>query len=542
MKFSGYQEAIFDWVRNGRGSCVVEAVAGSGKTSTIVQAAQFIPPGTRALFLAFNKAIAEELKARLPAHVEARTMNSLGNGIVFRNAGKRPLDVDKLDRVIREVVEANDGGAGLLGTFKYPLRVVVRRVRNLGVRPEELVGDLWEDVKEEVVYECDDLDASFLSSWHFGGRGFFDVLRDWSRKVVKGTVDAKDIDFDDQIYLPIYHGWTVRPFDFVFVDECQDLSPANRKLLRLASDERTRFCFVGDARQAIYAFRGADSRSIQRIKEDFGAESLPLSICYRCPKDVVRMAKGIASEIEWFDGNDDGKVATEPVPFDAGMFEATDLIVSRLNAPIVGAAIQLAKAGKRCVVLGRDFGKSLSSLVRSFKCRDVEDVPAAARRWMDRKVEALLKVGKDEDSAAVAAVVDKYDALMYFYVELRPADISEYCSMIESRFSDSEDGHSVVLSTIHKAKGGEYDRVFILDAGRIGAFKGRGGDQEDNIMYVAVTRAKRELGFVNIGDGKRSSDLFRNMLADYRASKEAATDPAARAPLGAEPLELAGAA
>jgi len=536
-RFSAYQEAVFDWVRNGRGSCVVEAVAGSGKTTTIVQAAQFIHPNTRALFLAFNKAIAEELKSRLPAHVEARTMNSLGHGIVFKHAGKRALDTDKLDRVIREVVTASEAGAELVSLFKWPLRLVVRRIRNLGIRPEELEGDAWEDAKEEVVYECDDLDAEFLLSWRLGKRGFFDVLRDLSHRVILATVAAKDIDFDDQIYLPIYHGWTVRPYNFIFVDECQDLSPANRKLLRLVSDRFTRFCFVGDARQAIYAFRGADSSSIQRIKEDFRAESLPLSISYRCPKDVVRMAQGIAPEIEWFDGNEDGKVTVGAVPFAPAMFDAEDLVVCRLNAPLVSAAIKLAKAGKRCVVLGRDFGRSLSSLVRSFKCRDIEDVPKAARRWMDRKVEALLKMGKDEDSVAVVAVVDKYEALMYFHQELRPASVPEYCEMIESRFSDSEDGRSVVLSTIHKAKGREYDRVFILDAARIGSFKGRGGDQEANIMYVAVTRARRELGFVNISEGKRKSDLFRDMIADYIASKDADAPappaPEVRVPAGA---------
>jgi superfamily I DNA/RNA helicase len=792
MKFSEYQEAVFDWVVNGRGSCVVEAVAGSGKTTTIVHAAGLIPQSKRAVFLAFNKRVAEELKSRLPAHVEARTLNSLGHGIVFKNAGRLVLDPEKLDRVVKETI-ATVAGANNISTLKYPLTIAMRRVRNLGLLPREIDADVWNRVKDEVVYECDGLDKEFLASWDLNGRSFFDVLLDLVGATIHAMVAAPDIDFDDQIYLPIYHGWTVRPFDFVLVDEAQDLSPANRKLLHLVSDDRTRFCFVGDRRQcqppetqvelmggrrapirdvrvgdtvvsyhsgsatfrglrsqgrkvlevasrpyegvlvevvadgrvsrstlehrwlarydekarsktavylmrrgsrwrvgisrvkyrsqsglsarsiqemadaswllsvhdtkeealvaekivcfkygipdlmfennggdavsneditrvyeavgditdraarclsdfgrllehpvwargegnshygmyssivhasnlieglhvvrtfdgtthggrwvpvkvrrvpyigtvhslkvepteggqrlyvsdgivthnSIYAFRGADNQSIHRIQEEFGTSTLPLSICYRCPKDVVRMAQGLSPEIEWHDENDDGKVSVDAERFHPNLFEANDLIVCRLNAPIIKAALQLARAGKRCVVLGRDFGRSLSSLVKSFRCRDIEEVPDAASRWKTKKVKTLLDMGRDMDSPSVVAIVDKHEALMHFLTEMSPRSIAEYLGMIESLFSDDEDGRSIVLSTVHKAKGKEFDRVFVLDAGYIGRFKkSRGDDQESNIMYVAVTRAKRELGFVDLS-GTRASDLYRDMLRDY---------------------------
>jgi DNA helicase-2/ATP-dependent DNA helicase PcrA len=526
MKFSEYQEAVFDWVVNGRGSCVVEAVAGSGKTTTIVHAAGLIPQSKRAVFLAFNKRVAEELKSRLPAHVEARTLNSLGNGIVFRHAGRLALDPDKLDRVVKETI-TTVVGANNVQTMKYPLTIAMRRVRNLGLLPKEIDAEVWDQVKAEIVYECDELDKEFLVSWNLDGRTFFDVLLDLVGATIHAMVAAPDIDFDDQIYLPIYHQWRVKPFDFVFVDECQDLSPANRKLLHLISDERTRFCFVGDRRQAIYGFRGADNRSIQRIQEEFGTSTLPLSICYRCPKDVVRMAQGLSPEIEWHDENDDGKVSVEAERFHPNLFEANDLIVCRLNAPIIKAALQLARARKRCVVLGRDFGRSLANLVKSFKCGDISEVPGAAGRWKTKKVKTLLDMGRDMDSTSVVSIVDKHEALMHFLTEMNPISIAEYLGMIETLFSDDEDGRSIVLSTVHKAKGKEFDRVFVLDAGYIGRFKkSRGDDQESNIMYVAVTRAKRELGFVDLS-GTRASDLYRDMLRDYDRLKNPAPVAAA---------------
>jgi len=81
VEFSQYQAAIFTWVRehlDAPGALIVEAVAGSGKTTTIVKAAELIPTDHKAAFLAFNKSIATELGNRLPAHVEAKTLNALG--------------------------------------------------------------------------------------------------------------------------------------------------------------------------------------------------------------------------------------------------------------------------------------------------------------------------------------------------------------------------------------------------------------------------------------------------------------------------------
>lgn len=517
MNFSKYQAAVFDWVQNGRGSKVVEAVAGSGKTTTIVHAASLIPPHFRVLFLAFNKNIAEELKTRLPAHVTARTMNSLGSGIVFKHKGACPLEADKLNRVVKDAITKHLGEDGLT-LFKFPIRLIVRRMKNLGIRPEELRGELWNDIKEEVIAESEDLDRDFLADWSHEGKTFFEVCHDITCEAIKMTVEAADIDFDDQIYLPVYHGWKLKPYDFIFVDECQDLSPSNRKLLKLVSNRSTRFCFVGDSRQAIYAFRGADSRSIACIKEEFGCDSLPLSICYRCPKDVVRMAQQVAPEIEHFDGNQDGQVGTSVVAFNPSEYRKNDLLVCRLNAPLVRAAIQLAKNGKRCVILGREFGKSLSSLVRSFKAKRVEYVPAAAQRWMEKKIATFVSMGKDPESAACKEVADKYEALMFFYEELKPSHVDDFCSMIEARFSDKEDGESIVLATVHKAKGKEYDRVFIVDPGKIGAFGGR-GSQEENILYVAVTRAKKELAFVNITPDTKNSPLLTGVLDGYVDAK-----------------------
>lgn len=75
---SSHQEAIFRFVEEGTGHGVIMATAGSGKSTTLIEVAQRLPEGTRACFLAFNTSAAQQLKDRLPSHVTARTVHSLG--------------------------------------------------------------------------------------------------------------------------------------------------------------------------------------------------------------------------------------------------------------------------------------------------------------------------------------------------------------------------------------------------------------------------------------------------------------------------------
>lgn len=107
---SPYQERIFETVEAGRGDTVVNAVAGSGKTQTLVWSSDLIT-SKNALFAAFNKPIAEELAKRLP-NIECRTIHSLGFSIVTKylrqtyRIGKVKLDAYKYFDIVKEMVMA----------------------------------------------------------------------------------------------------------------------------------------------------------------------------------------------------------------------------------------------------------------------------------------------------------------------------------------------------------------------------------------------------------------------------------------------------
>jgi ssDNA-binding Zn-finger/Zn-ribbon topoisomerase 1 len=100
------QNDVFAFVETGEGHGVVEAVAGSGKTTTIVEALNHTDPTKTVGFVAFNKHIATELKRRAPAHVYVSTNHSLGFANIRAVEGKIKVDEDKLYRLLRDIEEA----------------------------------------------------------------------------------------------------------------------------------------------------------------------------------------------------------------------------------------------------------------------------------------------------------------------------------------------------------------------------------------------------------------------------------------------------
>src|SRR5690606_18120963 len=102
----------------------------------------------------------------------------------------------------------------------------------------------------------------------------------------------------------------VREFDNVLVDEAQDLNVAQRILIRRMLKEGGRLIAVGDPRQAIYGFRGADSDSFRLIGEEFNATDLPLTVTFRCPKAVVAQAQRYVSHIQAHETAPEGEVIT----------------------------------------------------------------------------------------------------------------------------------------------------------------------------------------------------------------------------------------
>ena len=307
------------------------------------------------------------------------------------------------------------------------------------------------------------------------------------------------IDYDDMLYLPYAWGLQPRKADFVFVDEAQDLSPAQLDLVLKLRSPGGRMLFVGDENQAIFGFAGASSDSIKQIIERTGATVLPLSICYRCPSKHIKLAKTIVSAIEAREGAPEGIIAEVKEDKLHEIIQEGDLIISRCTAPIVKMCIELISKRIPARVRGRDIGKSLTTIVKDVAKHpdfNYDDFAIFLKDYAESKIAKLQQ--KKNAQSQIESFSDRIRGIEVCYEAFNANSVDELCAEIEALFSDGR--ASAMLSTVHRAKGLENDRVFILESDKL-PLRWQGQqewelNQEFNLRYVALTRAKSALYFV----------------------------------------------
>lgn len=463
--WSKYQKDIFKDIHAGVGHTVVIARAGSGKTSTIVEGFKYLPRGKKTLMVAFNKAIAEELKMRAPSYVDVMTLHSLGFRAIKQSFGA-------------DVVLENDKAHMLIST---------------------LIGDgrdMWE--VNQSIAKCVSLCKGFLvdTPTKIGdlidkfGIEIFEYSRDkFIELVIKtlGLCKAKKnvVDFDDMIWFPFVYRLNVGKFDVVFVDEAQDLNQAQIAMVLSACKMDGRIIAVGDPAQSIYQFRGADSEAIPNFISKLGAKTLPLSVTYRCPKKVVKLAQDIVPDIEAAEDAKDGVVEEVPAEQILKLVRPGDFVLSRTNAPLIKHCMALLKAGVPANIQGRDVGANLHYFIKKSKAKTIDSFIEYVNAWRELEVKRLLSEKKD-----TMVAIDKAECLLNLCEgTLTIKDLKE---TIDRLFNDVDDAAKVIFSTTHKAKGLERNRVYVL----ANTYRPGQGGEEANLWYVAVTRSKGELYLV----------------------------------------------
>jgi superfamily I DNA/RNA helicase len=286
------------------------------------------------------------------------------------------------------------------------------------------------------------------------------------------------IDFDDQILMPtVFNNASFPQYPLVMVDEAQDLSELNHAMLRKLA--RKRLIAVGDECQAIYAFRGANAESMQALESTFAMRRLTLTISFRCPQAIVREAQWRAPAMQPADGAAEGSVRTLN-EWTVGDLPDTATILCRNNAPIFNQAIRLLRNGRYPQIVGNDVGRGLLRAMR--KLGDERTPQAQVLTLIDAWEEGKLKRARSE-----ARVRDQAECLRIF--ARQGSDLGEALAYAEQLLAAKG---PIVLSTIHKAKGLEWPDVFLLDKDLIRLGEG----QEDNLLYVAMTRSKENLTYV----------------------------------------------
>lgn len=505
--WSPQQLAIFAWFcaarQPGLGQAlVVRARAGTGKTTTILEAVQrAYATGlfARICLAAFNRRIANELveklkAAKAPADILAKTLHGLGFVCILKSWRGTKLDSEKgqdrdwnnAKKVCTSVSAPDD------------IIAMVKKLAGLGKNMMPLMNS--RDSRD--IEDLADIGADFdcvpdSEEWRDTG---------WTpTRVAKLAALAMDeaakrdpmdiISFDDMIFIPLRQRMTRATYDMMVVDEAQDMNVAQLLLAQRLTRPEGRFIIVGDDRQAIYGFRGADSGALDRMKEDLKADELGLTVTYRCPQLVVALAQKMVADYQAAPAAPEGFIEKKSRTQCMEVADMGDVFLSRKNAPLAGICLGLLRAGKRARIEGKDIGRGLVAIVRKLtklkKQLTIEEFLERLTKWQETETNRAKARGKnvEEKTQLVADQAETISNLAEGLVE-----ISELVARIESLFDDSDKDRrpAIVCSSVHKAKGLEWRRVFLLED----TFKsGSGNVEEDNIYYVALTRTQETLVF-----------------------------------------------
>ncbi len=528
---------------------IIVARAGTGKTTTLVEGLKVMKglgsdldpsPQQKAIwdamalskdarsvcFVAFNVSIAKELKARVPQGYSAMTMHSLGVKAVRDAFGSVRVDQDRTENLIAELLGQDlrylrqNWAEGLQAT-----KQLVSLCKANLVLPDS------HSSRGDFAWAL----ASLASYYDVELNGYQSKVFDLVPRVLEQAKDvARDncIDFDDMVWLPVVLDLPIFKYDVLLIDECQDLNRCQQALACKAGD---RLILCGDPRQAIYGFAGADSESMTRLARELSqterkVDTLPLTVTRRCGKAIVAEAKWLVPDFEAHETNPAGKIshanyqdrydedAGEPgaLGVDLGSYRQYakdgDMVLCRVNAPLVGECFKFLKAGKKAYIQGRDIGTNLVATIKKAlglrgDTQTVQDELATIRvpTLLYKLTEWMLHESQKEDAkrnpnkTRLENLQDRCNCIRSFAEGAKNA--LEVVQAIERIFAD-EKQEGIRLSSIHKAKGLEADRVFLLrpkgaECPAPWASTNWEWQQEENLLYTAITRAKEELVYVS---------------------------------------------
>lgn len=490
--WSTFQKEVFRSVEFTDQNIVIRAVAGAAKTTTILEAAKRISPVKKVLFTAFNKSIAKNLQSKLPSYIDCSTLHSLGfKSLQILLKGRGQVVASKTFLLIRDIskkwkIELKNKEAY---RFFISKAIDLLRMNQYGEDQIENVLDYYSLYQEE---KTKDHIIETLS-----------LLKEYNQNLKKNIISSKGfmVDFTDMICLPIELdlGLLTKKYDIVFIDELQDLNKAQQKLIDLHLKPRSRTIAVGDPNQSIYMWSGADQNSFTTYQNRKNTITLPLSICYRCCKQVVSATQTIVPEIQPWENQEEGLVInSEPIK----VIVEGDWVLCRNNKPLIVLYCELLKLKRKVKIKDTDLLKSLVLIFDKIKHLSHSESIIKLNDILSETKQRLIDQGifKVNKHPKIKALVEQINIILTL-IEFYEGDVKETYSHLSEIFTDKESDQVVNLMTVHKSKGLENDNVYIIRPDLLRrdydkAVTDWEKQQQDNLKYVAYTRAKKKLSII----------------------------------------------
>jgi superfamily I DNA/RNA helicase len=531
------QQAVIDRVVYGTNHVLVEALAGTGKTSTIVACLTEDLAARRIALCAFAKVNAldlqKEVETRVPAsmqpRVSAHTLHSFGQGVLrshgclsnavrFDKAGKQLVD-EVADAIQQLLYSGELASVPAKATKSVPIPAAVQRNADDIRRRLTLAagtsgqGYIPEDVRKasvtllrrlkETRFTKDVAEADVEELGHevdaFAGIDDKDVAA--ACAVVRfaylhgANLQRAEIDFCDQIWLPLILKLDVRyRYDLVIVDEGQDISLPQFELAKRLMKNDGRLMIVGDLRQSIYGWRGAIGDQVWAEMREMRATVMPLTYSFRCAQSVVKLANQLVPELRARDGAPVGKVRVCSIVqllVELPSVTSECFVLSRNNAALFQLALRLWRNQTRFNFrMMDDIVSGLRAIVRRLLSAD--DFREALEEWYVTERDKALKRREQE----WVDRVEQQRAVLYSLLDY--AEPRLLIKLIDDLALQPKS--NIQLSTVHGTKGKECDCVYLLSETFARYRKNPNNDpipqEELNLEYVAVTRAKLEVVWV----------------------------------------------
>lgn len=514
IKPTDQQIAIFDFVRSGSGNGIIEARAGSGKTTTLIQALAVAPAGSRIAMLAFNVSIKDEIEKKIAVAgirgVDVMTLNAFGFRAWRAIHGNTRADVESksweimLDEIGSSYAEKsalgfdiNTGIFKLLSKKRYMLKSLMTKVMGEGLVPDGVPG------ASGII---PDTDASWMAiidrySMDDEFSGMIPQAIEICRGLLKMTLGLdhlkESMTFAEMFYAPLAYNIELPKYDLVFVDEAQDVDSVQLEILRRVALTGARIVAVGDNFQAIYGFRGAASHSMAKILDGLKATRFDLSMSFRCPAVILQEAHKIVPDIEHAPGNVGGEVLRRD-RFEILEIPARfDVVLCRYNAPLAWLAKDLMRLRIPFTIAGKNYGKELTKVIRGRFASSIPELLVKMEKWAFR-IESRVNNSDPGTKKRAVDARDIADVVTAFSSAPGIGTVESLVEAIEMMFSDKDPNGKILLSSVHRAKGREWDSVLYLYPLDVLTVDRTGLDwqleEELNIEYVAMTRARKFLG------------------------------------------------